>query len=128
MNLEISMTPDGIYRCFVPLGSNTGNHVNTVHAAIQWAAAEPLGGLIVLSKRTDEKYVPVIRSLEIDFRRPALTDITSEASFSAEQVEAMNAALDATGRYDFELDSVVRDTAGEVVTRATGCYAIRTVE
>lgn len=73
---------DGLYQCFVPLTRNTGNHINTVHATFQWASAEILGGLIVLSKQEEKKYVPVAKSLTIDFKRPAPSRITSEALFS----------------------------------------------
>ena len=128
MDLKIDSVSNGIYRCSVPLTRNTGNHINTVHAAFQWASVEILGGLVVLSNRPDEKYVPVVRSLDIEFKRPALSDITSEAYFSDEEVEVMNTALASTGRYDFTLCSVIRDANDEVVAEATGCYAVRTTE
>ena len=128
MGLEVTSVSDGVYSCFVPLNANTGNHISTVHAAFQWAAAEILGGLVVLTKRTDTRYVPVIKSLNIEFKRPALSDIRSEARFSDEEVEAMNVALELTGRYDFELNSIIRDLQGDVVAEATACYAVRTIE
>ena len=128
MDLKIDSVSNGIYRCSVPLTRNTGNHINTVHAAFQWASVEILGGLVVLSNRPDEKYVPVVRSLDIEFKRPALSDINSEAYFSDEEVEVMNTALASTGRYDFTLCSVIRDANDEVVAEATGCYAVRTTE
>lgn len=127
MNLKVLSVSDGLYKCFVPLSVNTGNHVKTVHAAFQWASAEILGGLVVLSNRKADKYVPVVKNLSIEFRQPALTDITSEAIFSMEQVEEMNAALESTGRYDFELASVIRDSEGKVVAEALGLYAVRTM-
>lgn len=127
MDLTIHSASEGVYKCLVPLSGNTGNHINTVHAALQWASAEILGGLVVLSTRTDEKYVPVVKSLSIEFTRPAFTDITSEAVFSNEQVAVMNTALESTGRFDFELPSLIRDSEGEIVARALGQYAVRTM-
>ena len=125
MDLKVLSVSDGLYKCFVPLSGNTGNHIKTVHAAFQWASAEILGGLAVLSTRKEDKYVPVVKSLSIEFKRPALTDITSEALFSSKQVEVMNTALESTGRYDFDLASVIRDSEGEVVAEALGQYAVR---
>ena len=125
MDLKVLSVSDGLYKCFVPLSGNTGNHIKTVHAAFQWASAEILGGLAVLSTRKEDKYVPVVKSLSIEFKRPALTDITSEALFSSKQVEVMNTALESTGRYDFDLASVIRDREGEVVAEALGQYAVR---
>ena len=125
MDLKVLSVSDGLYKCFVPLSGNTGNHIKTVHAAFQWASAEILGGLAVLSTRKEDKYVPVVKSLSIEFKRPALTDITSEAQFSSKQVKVMNTALESTGRYDFDLASVIRDREGEVVAEALGQYAVR---
>ena len=127
MGLKVLSVSDGLYKCFVPLSDNTGTHIKPVHAAFQWASAEILGGLAVLSTRKDDKYVPVVKSLSIEFKRPALTDITSEALFSSKQVKVMNTALESTGRYDFDLASVIRDSEGEVVAEASGQYAVRTL-
>ena len=127
INLRVDSVSGGVYKCSVPLDANTGNHISTIHAAFQFAAAEILGGLVVLCNRTNEKYVPVVKSLSVEFKRPALSGISSEASFSDLEVDAMNRTLEATGRYDFELDSTLRDQHGQVVAQATGCYAVRTM-
>ena len=55
MDLSVVSVSAGVYQCVVPLTKNTGNHINTVHAAFQWASVEILGGLVVLTKRSDEK-------------------------------------------------------------------------
>jgi acyl-coenzyme A thioesterase PaaI-like protein len=125
MDMRITSVSDGLYQCRVPLSENTGNHIGTVHAAFQWASVEILGGLVVLSSRKDEKYVPVVKGLSIEFTRPALTDITSEAFFSREQAEEMNSVLASTDRFDFDLNSVIKDADGNVVAEALGHYAVR---
>ncbi|OUS24103.1 hypothetical protein A9Q98_14145 [Thalassotalea sp. 42_200_T64] len=125
MDVTVISVSNGLYKCVIPLNKNTGNHINTVHAAFQWAAAEMLGGLIVLTKRSSKQYVPVIRSLDIEFMRPAFTDISSEAFFSEQDVEKMNSAMKNNGRYDFELSSTIKNTDGEVVAKAKGTYAVR---
>ena len=127
MSLRVNSVSGGVYKCSVPLDANTGNHISTLHAAFQFAAAEILGGLVVLCNRTDETHVPVVKRLSVDFKHPALSGISSEASFSDHEVEVMNRALQATGRYDFELASIVRNEQGQVVAEATGCYAVRTM-
>jgi acyl-coenzyme A thioesterase PaaI-like protein len=99
----------------------------TIHAAFQWAAAEMLGGLVVLSNRTNDKYVPDVKSLSIDFIQPALTDVTSEAVFSNEQVKAMNTAMESVGRYGFDLASVIRDTEDKIVAEARGSCTVLTI-
>ena len=37
IDLKIISASNGLYQCFLPLTSNIGNHINTVHAAFQWA-------------------------------------------------------------------------------------------
>jgi acyl-coenzyme A thioesterase PaaI-like protein len=128
MDITVDSVTDGLYRCTVPLNTNTGNHINTVHAAFQWAAVEMFGGLVVLTKRSREDYVPVVRNLEIEFLQPAFTDISSEAFFSDRDVEKMNLAMKNYGRYDFELSSTIKNTDCEIVAKAKGTYAIRILE
>ena len=82
----------------------------------------------MLSNRPDKKYVPVVRSLDIKFMRPALSDITAETRFPDDRVEAMVSSLKATGRHDFGLCAVIRDADGEVVAETKACYAVRTME
>lgn len=125
MGLKIVSASNGLYQCSVPLTINTGNHFNTVHAAFQWASAEILGGLIVFSNRPDEKYVPVVRSMEIEFKSPARSGITAEACFTDAEVEVMVASLKSSGRYDFELRVTIRDVAEEIVAESKASYAVR---
>ena len=56
---------------------------------------------------------------------PAFTRIFAETRFSDEQGQALRAALGADGRHDFELDSTLRNEAGETIATGKGFYAIR---
>jgi hypothetical protein len=73
----------------------------------------------------DGAFVPVVKRFEIAFKRPATGPIVAETRFSDEQAQTMHAALEAEGRHDFELASVIRNEAGETLAEATGTYAIR---
>ncbi|OUS32226.1 hypothetical protein A9Q99_01370 [Gammaproteobacteria bacterium 45_16_T64] len=128
MDLKNISSSHGIYQCFTPLSANTGNHISTIHAAFQWATAELLGGLVVLCNRTNERYIPVVKNLHIDFLAPALTGVTSTVYFTEEDVTKMNAALENSGRYDFELKSEIRGEDDQVVSRTRGNYAVRVFE
>ncbi len=127
MDLKIISVSDGLFSCTVPININTGNHINTVHAAFQLASAEMLGGLAALKNRSSQKYVPVVRGLNINFKKPAFSDITAEAHFSSVDAEKMNTALATNGRYDFDLEILIKNTDGDVVAEATGSYAVRTM-
>lgn len=125
MDLRISDGRDGFYRCYVPLNEKTGNHINTFHAALQFAAAEILGGVVVYLNRASEKYIPVVKSLNIQFKKAAETDIFTEVFFSEQDAGNMNEAMETEGRYDFDLEINIKNTSGEIVSIVNGAYAIR---
>ena len=125
LGLQVESIEDGIYRSRIPLNDNTKNHVNIVHAGPMWMTAEYLGGLIAADNFSNPKYQPVIAGLNIKFLRPAMTDITAETEFTADDVAAMKKALESTGRFDFTIHIVVRDTAGKVVAEADGDYVVK---
>ena len=128
MDLSIDSVDDGVFRVSVPLTDNTKNHVKMVHALFQFSAAEFLGGLIVLTTRSSEKFIPVLRNMQIEYSIPAYTDITAEALFSDEQVAEMNAAMQKDGRYDFELKVSIKNIEGEIVAKTHANYAVRIFE
>ena len=49
VGIEVQSAREGVYRCFVPFRPENLNHIATIHAAIQWAASEGLGGLVMMS-------------------------------------------------------------------------------
>ena len=89
LGLQVESIEDGIYRSRIPLNDNTKNHVNIVHAGPMWMTAEYLGGLIAADNLSNPKYQPVIAGLNIKFLRPAMTDITAETEFTADDAAAM---------------------------------------
>jgi acyl-coenzyme A thioesterase PaaI-like protein len=97
-----------------------------MHAGVLFSLGEFLGGLITARYLDNpRKFQPVVRDLKIDFKAPAMTDITATAYFSADQALEMNAKLEETGRYDFQQKAVLTDTNGTVVAETLGSYALR---
>ncbi len=125
LDLQFESIEDGIYRSRTPLSDNTKNHVNIFHAGPIWMTAEYLGGLIAAHNLDNPKYQPVIAGLNIKFMRPAMTDITAETEFTAEDVKTMKASLEATERYDFTIHIVVKNTADKIVAEADGNYVLK---
>lgn len=125
MDVQVLDATDGHYRCKVPLNEQTKNHFNSVHAAIQWAGAELLGGLIWIQNQPSSDYRFVMKEMTIRFLKPAMDDIEACAQFDAAQVSAMKSALQETGRHDFELNAEIKNKHGDVLATTTGCYAIR---
>lgn len=126
MDLRIESASNGIFRCAVPMIENNMNHFRSIHAALQWAAAEVLGGLVwTMSQPAEGEFVPVVRRFEIDFKRPAFGDIVAETRFSESQADTMKSELKANGRYDFVLESEIRNLDEETLAIGKGFYAIR---
>jgi acyl-coenzyme A thioesterase PaaI-like protein len=126
MDLRVESASNGIFRCVVPMIENNVNHFRSIHAALQWAAAEVLGGLVwTVSKPEEGEFIPVVRRFEIDFKRPAFGDIVAETRFTDSQANAMKADLKAYGRYDFALESEIRNVDEETLAMCKGFYAIR---
>jgi len=125
MDVEVLAASDGEYRCKVPLNDQTKNHFNSVHAAIQWAGAELLGGLIWIQNQPSNDYRFVMREMTIRFLKPAMDDIEACAKFDDAQINAMKSDLQETGRHDFELEAEIKNKNGDVLATTTGCYAIR---
>ncbi len=116
---------DGRYCVHVPLTEKTANHFQSFHAAFQFAAAESLGGIVIFETRKERAYTPLVRSVSIDFKKPAMTDLYAEALFSAVDSKKMNLAMATTGRYDFPLTIEISNTDNEVVSILNAEYAVR---
>lgn len=128
VGLVVESAQGGIYRCRVPLNRQNGNHLNTVHAAIQWAAAQVLGGLVVVSAFGPEGFSTVfaaVRSVAIDFQRPARTTTTAEAALSQHSVNKLRQCVFAGDETAFSLHDNVCGGAGETVAIADANYVVR---
>lgn len=125
IDLTIESAQDGVYRCSLPLNDRTKNHLDTVHAAIQFASAEVLGGLVIAFNFQGSKLFVAVRSVNIEFLRPARSGILAEVLFPNERVEEIRRQLAATGDVDFEVRAVVRDSSGREVAVTTGQYVAR---
>jgi uncharacterized protein (TIGR00369 family) len=59
------------------------NHIGTIHAAALALLAETASGLVVALNISDES-VPVVRTLNVDFQRPASASIAATATLDAD--------------------------------------------
>lgn len=128
IGLTVESAQDGVYRCRVPFTPQNTNHLNTVHAAVQWAAAEVLGGIVVVATVAPEDLFSIfgaVRSVSIEFIRPARTAIIAEAHLDAEEILQIKQRVSAREEAVFRLRAVVRSESGEVVATSDGQYVIR---
>ena len=126
LGLTVLEAEGGVFKASIPSTKESGNHIGIMHAGVLFSLGEFLGGLITARYLDNpRKFQPVVRELKIDFKAPAMTDITATAYFSAEQGVEMNAKLEETGRYDFQQKAVLTDANGTVVAETLGSYALR---
>ena len=125
VGLEIESVSDGIYRCAVPLQESNANHIATVHAAIQWAAAEVLGGMVVMSVFGSQPVFAVVPHVAIDFTRPARSAIRAEALFAEAEAALLRETFEREGEAEFSLRAVIRREDGSEVAAADARYLVR---
>ncbi|MHB8671299.1 MAG: PaaI family thioesterase [Acidimicrobiales bacterium] len=114
-----------VLECGVPLTASNSNHVGGMHAAVQWASAEVLGGVAYLAHPEFGDCWAAVREVTIAFTKVARTGIHARAAFASSQVADVCKRLDAEGKAEFSLDVVVEDATGEVVGTAVGRYYLR---
>jgi thioesterase domain-containing protein len=108
----------------MPLEGNA-NHIGMMYAGSLFSIGEISGGVIHGASFDTEKYVPLVKEVNIRFRRPALTDVTLEVSITKEEADRIQTEAAQNGKADFSLDLEIKDAAGEVVSIVHGTWQIR---
>lgn len=108
----------------VPMDGN-GNHFGVMYAGVLFTVAEVLGGAIALPTFDVAEFYPLVKDLQINFRRPAKTTVTARASLDDETIEKVTAEAAEKGKADFVLDAELTDESGELVATTHGLYQLR---
>lgn len=124
MGVEAVELRRGFAASSVPIEGNA-NHFGAMYAGILFSAAEVLGGFLAASTFDSSKYFPLVKDLQIAFKRPATTDVRAEASLDDATIEKATADAESTGKAEFVIDAVVTDTNGVVVATTHGIYQLR---
>ena len=124
LDIKFEFLDDGVICCHLPYDRKVSNHLNSVYAGVLWSIAEVLGG-IAFAANSVPGYVPLLKSMNIEFKKPAMTDLIAQVRFSDDEALNMKQALENQGRYDFELASNVHDSNGNLVAKGLAVYAIR---
>ena len=98
LDLCVEQVANGIFRASMPASHKSTNHFNAIHAAVQFAVAECLGGLVWRSLNMGKDYIIVVRNLFIDFQRPAFSNISAQTCFDEADVNKLKKTLASNGR------------------------------
>lgn len=124
MNLKAEVLEPGFVRLRVPLAGNE-NHIGSMYAGALFTLAEIPGGALFLTSFDARQFYPIIKEMNLRFRRPATGDIVVEARLSAEEVQRLENEAQANGKADYLLELELTDANGEVVALSRGLYQLR---
>jgi thioesterase domain-containing protein len=124
MNLKAEVLEPGFVRLRVPLAGNE-NHIGSMYAGALFTLAEIPGGALFLTSFDASKFYPIVKEMNLRFRRPATGDIVVEARLSAEEIARLQSEAQANGKAEYVLELQLTDGSGEVVALSRGIYQLR---
>ena len=122
--LQILELERGHCRLLLPLTPNI-NHIGTVYAGALFTLAEVPGGPVYLSSFDISQFYPIVKDMQIRFRRPATTDVTVSVTISDEEIKRIQDTASTEGKCDYEWDVEIIDAHGEVVALTHNIYQLR---
>jgi len=126
MGLKVLEMEPRRVKLLMPLKGNE-NHIGTMYAAAIFTIAEVPGGALHLTTFDVTKYVPVVKHMDIRFKRFAATDVTFAVEMAQGEVDRVNRELETNGKSDFVLSGEVKDAEGNVVAITTATYQARKI-
>ncbi|MFZ3183602.1 MAG: YiiD C-terminal domain-containing protein [Pseudomonas sp.] len=123
-NLKALVLEPGFVRLQMPLAGNQ-NHLGSMYAGALFTLAEIPGGALFMTSFDVTRFYPIVKEMNLRFRRPAKGDICVEARLSTEQIEQLQNEAQANGKADYLLELELTDASGEVVALSRGLYQLR---
>ena len=124
MNLKAEVLEPGFVRLRVPLAGNE-NHIGSMYAGALFTLAEIPGGALFLTSFDATRFYPIIKEMNLRFRRPATGDICVEARLTDEQIQHLQKQATEAGKAEYVLELQLTDDSGEVVAQSRGVYQLR---
>ncbi|MBF7729875.1 YiiD C-terminal domain-containing protein [Pseudomonas sp. N040] len=122
--LKAEVAEPGFVRLRMPLAGNQ-NHIGSMYAGALFTLAEIPGGALFMTSFDVQRFYPIVKEMNLRFRRPATGDILVEARLPAEQIAEISARALAEGKADYRLELELKDAGGEVVAVSQGLYQMR---
>lgn len=114
----------GFVRLRMPFEPNV-NHVGMMYAGALFTLAEVPGGTIWMTTFDPKRSYPIVKDLQIRFRRPAMTDISVEVRIGDDEIDRITAEVEAAGKADYGWECELKDASGEVVAISQNTYQMR---
>ena len=123
--LKAEVLEPGHVRLRMPLAGNQ-NHLGSMYAGALFTLAEIPGGALFLTSFDSQRFYPVVKEMNLRFRRPASGDVRVEARLAAEWIEQLQSEAAAQGKAEYLLELQLTDDSGQVVAESRGLYQLRT--
>lgn len=103
------------------------NHLGTVHASAQFALAEASSGEFLLITFPDlvDTTIPVVRDVEVKFRKPAYGKLYAKAECPKEEIDNLRAQLEKRGFVRLQVKVYVIDEKEVIVMKAKVDWVIQ---
>jgi thioesterase domain-containing protein len=124
--LKVLEARRGSVKLLMPYRGNE-NHIGTMYAGALFTLAEVPGGVLYLTSFDTSKFFPVVKELNIQFRRPVTSDVTVEVGLSEEAVTAIEVQAEANGKAEFVLEAELKTEEGTTVAISRGVYQLRSI-
>jgi thioesterase domain-containing protein len=124
MGVRIETFEPGSVKVRMPKEPNI-NHVGMVYAGSLFSLADYTGGVLFSSCFDLKQYIPILKEASIVYRRPAMTDMTIETSFTQDEIKELKQTADSVGKADFVKEFELKDENGTVCCTARGSFQIR---
>jgi acyl-coenzyme A thioesterase PaaI-like protein len=122
--LRAEVLEPGFVRLCMPLAGNQ-NHIGSMYAGALFTLAEIPGGALFLTSFDSQRFYPMVKEMNLRFRRPAMGDIYVEARLDIEQIERLQNEAQERGKADYLLELQLCDARGEIVAESRGLYQLR---
>lgn len=122
--LKAEVLEPGYVRLLMPLAGNQ-NHIGSMYAGALFTLAEIPGGALFLTSFDAQRFYPIIKEMNLRFRRPATGDIRVEARLEAEEIRRLQQQATDNGKAEYLLQLQLTDDSGEVVAESRGVYQLR---
>jgi len=122
--IEVVECRDGHAKLRMPLAGNT-NHVGMMYAGPLFTLGEVSGGAAFLVAMDYNKFFPIVKSVNIRFLKPAVSDVTLEVEMDGGEAARVQGEAEEKGKADFDLDLEIKDSTDTVVALVSGRWQIR---
>ena len=102
----------------MPLGDLHINHVGTAYAGSIFIAIELSAAALFFCTYGVEEWVPIVRSVTVDYLKPTKLELTADLSLTAEESAEKIAPVEERGRGSYTVEVPLRDVAGTLVASA----------